>query len=55
MTAPRIPRHRAPIIPSFDGPYWYEVSAARVAIALAIVVAVWTIGAQFIALLERAA
>ena len=54
MNAPRIPRHRAPIIPPCDGPYWYEVSAARVVIALAIVAAAWTIGAQFIALLERA-
>lgn len=55
MTAPRIPRHRAPIIPAFDGPYWYEVSAARVAIALALVVAIGTIGALLIAMLERAA
>lgn len=54
MTAPHIPRHRAPIIPSCDGHYWYEVSAARVAIALAIVAAVWTIGALVIAMLEHA-
>lgn len=55
MTAPHIPRHRAPIIPPFDGPYLYEVSAARVALALAMVVAIGTIGALLIALLERAA
>lgn len=30
MTAPRIPRHRAPLIPAWDRPHWYETTAHRI-------------------------
>lgn len=30
MTAPRIPRHRAPYTPAQDRPAWYETTANRV-------------------------
>lgn len=32
MTAPHIPRHRAPIIGAFARPAWYECQARRLAV-----------------------